>query len=270
MLKLGHILGLLTMSGTFYADYALKRKAFEAAERGRILIEYLTHEYGQVKAELAYDLKKLETIAVGRASGIPRELTTGIVSNLEQVTGLMESYQILRKEDSERETEYGPKHYNVNSMIDASILSLKILMKPNVSWGKSYCAAPMVFGREFELSQIFRNILKNAIEATQNLKIGRIEISTMIVKDERKTPTAVRVRIRNDGPPIPHEDVGKIFTDGFTTKEGTGRGHGLFIVKKLLDKYGGSIDVEASKQGSGTGRDAVAFELVLPYSADDD
>ncbi len=61
---------------------------------------------------------------------------------------------------------------------------------------------------------------------------------------------------------IPEEIRGKIFDVFFTTKPaGVGSGLGLDIVKKIIDKHQGRIDLK-SEVGVGT-----TFSVYLPYGA---
>jgi signal transduction histidine kinase len=56
----------------------------------------------------------------------------------------------------------------------------------------------------------------------------------------------VVVRVTDDGPGIPAEVRSRIFDPFFTTKPvGKGTGLGLDIVRRLLDRNDGSIDLES-------------------------
>jgi signal transduction histidine kinase len=56
----------------------------------------------------------------------------------------------------------------------------------------------------------------------------------------------VSVAFTDNGPGIPEDIKSKIFEPFFTTKAaGEGSGLGLDIVKKILDKHDGTIDVES-------------------------
>jgi signal transduction histidine kinase len=58
--------------------------------------------------------------------------------------------------------------------------------------------------------------------------------------------TSVLVKITDSGKGIPPEILPKIFEPFFTTKPaGEGSGLGLDIVKKIIEKHQGKIDVES-------------------------
>ncbi len=103
---------------------------------------------------------------------------------------------------------------------------------------------PIMSDRE-QLQQVFLNIIKNAVDATE--RGGHIWIST----DSPETK-AVLVSIRDDGPGIPKEQLKRIFEPFFTTKDRTkGTGLGLSVSYGLMRKLGGTIRVE-SEVGVGT------------------
>jgi signal transduction histidine kinase len=67
----------------------------------------------------------------------------------------------------------------------------------------------------------------------------------------------VRIDIGDTGPGIPPEILDKIFTPFYTTKA-RGTGLGLAVVKKVMDRHGGRVDVTTE-----AGRGSV-FHLFLP------
>ncbi|MCF8022471.1 MAG: ATP-binding protein [Clostridiales bacterium] len=49
--------------------------------------------------------------------------------------------------------------------------------------------------------------------------------------------------VYNTGAKIPVGVKQRLFTAGYTTKESAACGYGLYLVKKIVDKYGGKIEV---------------------------
>jgi signal transduction histidine kinase len=102
-----------------------------------------------------------------------------------------------------------------------------------------------------QMSQVLLNLFINAIQAMPaggTLRIG-------IVRKDRH----VQIVVADTGQGIPPEDLPKIFTPFFTTKEiGQGTGLGLTVVHGIVQEHGGSISVE-SVPGRGT-----TFTIMLP------
>jgi signal transduction histidine kinase len=111
---------------------------------------------------------------------------------------------------------------------------------------------PLVPALPDELSQVWTNIIQNAIQAMNGQ--GRLLIK--ITTDEQ----AVFVSITDNGPGIPPDKINKIFEPFFTTKpRGQGTGLGLDICRKIIDKHGGAISVQ-SRPGETT------FTVRLPLA----
>jgi signal transduction histidine kinase len=109
---------------------------------------------------------------------------------------------------------------------------------------------PQASGFGGELNQVWANLIDNALDAVgQN---GRVVVSA------RAEGHRVVVRVTDNGPGIPEDVKSRIFDPFFTTKPvGKGTGLGLDIVRRLVDKNDGTIDVESEP-----GR--TEFRVVLP------
>ncbi len=97
-------------------------------------------------------------------------------------------------------------------------------------------------------TQVFINIIKNAVEAMksidQNTKERKLHIS---IFDKTLDDTKFIVTTFTDsGPGISNDDLKNIFDFGFSSKESkNGRGYGLHACKNSIEKYGGTIKVES-------------------------
>jgi signal transduction histidine kinase len=89
-------------------------------------------------------------------------------------------------------------------------------------------------GNQEELSQVWTNIINNALQAANNK--CNIEISYYAENSNHI------ITLQNDGPEIPPNVIDRIFDEFFTTKKrGEGTGLGLNIVKKIIEKHKGTI-----------------------------
>jgi signal transduction histidine kinase len=106
-----------------------------------------------------------------------------------------------------------------------------------------FSSEPVIIeGDVFALGRVYRNLLTNAIQATQ--AGGRVTIATARVGDR------IEVSVADTGTGIPAERLGAIFDDFVTTKK-RGLGLGLAITKRIVEQLGGTISV-ASEMGKGT------------------
>ena len=117
-------------------------------------------------------------------------------------------------------------------------------IKQNVELVREYQELPMVMCYQDELNQVWTNLIHNALQAMQYK--GKLTIGLQAQGDE------VCVSVQDSGCGIPDAVRERIFDAFFTTKAiGEGTGLGLDIVKKIITKHHGRIDVE-SAVGVGT------------------
>lgn len=105
------------------------------------------------------------------------------------------------------------------------------------------------------LGRVFVNILKNAVRHNDSAT-SRIEIEGERLED------TVRVRIADDGPGIPEDRREAIFERGERGTESGGTGFGLYLVKDVVEGYGGAVRVR-DNHPRGT-----VFEVDLPVAGD--
>lgn len=145
------------------------------------------------------------------------------------------------------------KQVDINSIIeDALIMMSPRLMMEKISVHKSLTEnLPKILEIGGELIHVLVSIISNAIDAMD--KGGRIEVTTDIDKDsEINSGDRVRVTIIDTGQGISEQDIERIFTPFFTTKDkGKGTGLGLPIVKRIVNLHKGDIKV-LSKINEGT------------------
>jgi signal transduction histidine kinase len=118
---------------------------------------------------------------------------------------------------------------------------------------RAYEALPPVRCLPDELNQVWTNLVHNALQAMDHK-------GTLTVGLRREGDEAL-VSISDTGCGIPEEIRGRIFDAFFTTKSaGEGTGLGLDIVRKIVEKHQGRIEVE-SEVGRGT-----TFTVRLPIA----
>ncbi len=98
------------------------------------------------------------------------------------------------------------------------------------------------------LSQVFTNLIQNALEASRD-----DEVAVQVLMDD----STVQVTVTNEGAAIPLELQERIFQPFFTTKP-RGTGLGLAIARQVVEAHHGAIRVESD------GRTATSFVVELP------
>ena len=104
---------------------------------------------------------------------------------------------------------------------------------------RKYCgeSVPLVLMDADQMTQVFLNILLNAIEATP--AGGAISVVS-----ETTGGSKVSLVVQDSGEGIPREHLDKIFDPFFSTKK-KGTGLGLAIVKSIIEAHDGEIEVES-------------------------
>ena len=97
----------------------------------------------------------------------------------------------------------------------------------------------MAYADAEQVQHVFTNVLKNAIQALEDVPNGDIIVILKSHKDE------VEISISDNGPGIAEEQQSKIFMPNFTTKS-TGAGLGLAIAKNIVEGSEGRISFESS------------------------
>lgn len=127
---------------------------------------------------------------------------------------------------------------DINKELDLTLELIRHETKNRIEIIKNYGEIPLIKCFPNMLNQVFMNILVNACQAIEHN--GTITITTEFVND------SLKVTIKDTGKGIPQNQLNKIFTAGYTTKnKGIGTGLGLAICKKIIEKHEGEITVNS-------------------------
>jgi signal transduction histidine kinase len=131
------------------------------------------------------------------------------------------------------------QNVDVIRSLENTLTILNHKLKKGVEVKRDYERVPLLvnsFGSE--LSQVWTNIIDNAVDAMQ----GRGELRIHVYRDD----SCVVVEIGDNGPGIPAEVRAHIFEPFFTTKGvGQGTGLGLDTVQRIVRKHRGNIQVDS-------------------------
>ena len=98
-----------------------------------------------------------------------------------------------------------------------------------------------------DFSQVFGNLLRNAVDAMYDRPEKKLTVSTVFDDEE------IVVAIEDTGCGINEEDIPHLFDPFFTTKFGDGNdekpvgtGLGLYTVQQILEPYDASLEMEST------------------------
>ncbi len=111
--------------------------------------------------------------------------------------------------------------------------------------------AVRVLGHPALLAQIFNSLIANALEAME--QGGRLRVE--VVRHDRR---GITLRLADSGRGMSEQQARLAFRPFFTTKQG-GLGVGLVLVRRIMERFGGSVRLSSS-EGHGT-RVSLNFKL---------
>jgi len=96
----------------------------------------------------------------------------------------------------------------------------------------------MIVGSAGQLQQVVMNLMENALDAMNGAGVAQPKLSIRI----EAAPREVLLRVRDNGPGIPADNLSRIFEPFFTTKPvGKGTGLGLSISYGIVEQHGGQL-----------------------------
>jgi len=124
---------------------------------------------------------------------------------------------------------------------------------------------PDAVGYREHLIQVFLNIVRNAVEAVENVDAPHIRMRTRVNRmctiRQKQYKLVACIEIMDNGPGIPADIESEIFYP-LITGRADGTGLGLSIAQSLMQKHGGSVDYERCG-------DKTVFRILLPLSRAD-
>jgi PAS domain S-box-containing protein len=109
-----------------------------------------------------------------------------------------------------------------------------------------------VIGFADEIRQVVDNLLVNAVEATP--PGGRLVLCLRQMRNwKNHGEVGARLTIGDNGCGIPKARLSRVFEPFFTTKPDKGKGLGLWVVKGIIHKNGGSIKIRSTDAAARSG-----------------
>ncbi len=228
---------------------ALQRAHLERAHAARLA------SLGAVAAELAHEMNQPLTAIHGISQGIldqsrqlPPETREYLQVVVEEARRLRELSQRLREFSRRSRGELQP--VDLNGIVQGACT----LMGPTAR-SRGICIQ-QALGRELPdiladrqgLEQVVLNLLANAMDAAEGRPSPRVRLETHLA--DGPSDPGVEICVTDNGPGVPADVLPHIFEPFFSTKDsGRGTGLGLPIAQDIVERHGGSIQVETPAGG---------------------
>ena len=118
-----------------------------------------------------------------------------------------------------------------------------------------------------ELRQVFTNLITNAAEAASpggQVRVSIIPQAAGIGADGQKLQAGATIIIADNGEGVPESVRPHLFQPFFTTKGEHGTGLGLWVSRGIINKHGGSIDLDSSTDNGAHGTIVSVFLATKP------
>jgi len=138
---------------------------------------------------------------------------------------------------------------------DAQLLLSDSILRHEIDLVLEFDDLPQVMLERQRVLQVLVNLLKNAKDA---LTAGRPSNRKITVRATQNGDW-LRLEVEDNGSGIAEDDLAKIFSHGFTTKD-NGHGFGLHSCANTINEMGGKLSVESD--GSGLGAN---FIVAVPF-----
>ncbi|HEX2960554.1 MAG TPA: ATP-binding protein [Ignavibacteriales bacterium] len=267
------ILGLLLLFSSLIYVINSRRIRAEEAKRNLEQIQAYQEQLNQA-SKLASIGELVDSVAheINTPTGIIAAHVDGIILSNNSPDGILPTLKIIRKQAerisnytksllsySKRMTFY-PEPINIKSVIEECLYLLghrfrskRIRINRNFEGD-----IPVVYADSRQMEQVFMNLLNNAIDAVDS----HGEITIRLGSENNNGTLNAVISIEDNGTGIAEENLPKIFTAFFTTKQNSnGTGLGLSIVKAIIVRHEGKITVK-SEPGKST-----IFNITLPGAA---
>jgi len=232
------------------AGFIIGNMALLRGYLGRLELVLSIYERASLPPKEAAELK-LTKQEIGYDALLP-DLSSMIADCTEGAERIRDVVKNLRLFSRIDDAEF--KRVDLHESIDSTIRLLsRYYGAGRVRLVREYGSLPLVNCYAGQLNQVWTNLLINAAQAVKNQ--GEVKISTRVNRD------SVVITISDTGCGIEPDQLHRIFDPFFTTKPvGEGTGLGLSITYGIIEKHGGTINVE-SVPGAGT-----KFHVSIPIN----
>ena len=210
------------------------------------LTSSIGHELGQPLGSIMHNALALQMmVTANRAtSDTIEEILSDIQAQAVHATQIIDRHRSMLKSH-----RLDKRPVDLHTVIDETMaLVAHDMTARQVSAAVNQSSSPCVIDADqVLLQQVLLNLVMNAMDAMAETPSGRRQVT--ISTDVRTAD--VEVSVRDTGPGVPAEILGRLFTPFVTTKS-HGLGIGLTIARSIVDAHGGTIAARNNPDGGAT------------------
>ena len=222
----------------------------DQAEEWRRFAYTVAHDLKVPLVTMESNLRLMQQdLAASRTSSLSddlAEIDTAVQKMKRLVVELLDLARIGRLDLIAASHSHAVDDIDLNEFVDQV---MREVVSANPGWNgalKRLTRLPTVRGRTTQLTEVFQNLIDNAVKYTAGIDGPRVEV------DCRLQPEGATVVVRDNGPGIPAGDRNRVF-DLFVQlrPDASGVGIGLAIVRSIASSHGGRVWIEDGLDGRG-------------------
>ncbi|MGC4089311.1 MAG: CPXCG motif-containing cysteine-rich protein [Polyangiaceae bacterium] len=221
---------------------------------------------GRLSASVGHEINNPLSYVIGNLEYVSRELSHGrmndgvhealrdAASGADRIRRIVHELRaFVRGSDRDRR-----ELVELREVLDASVKLVWSELRHRARLERELDEVPKLLADPIRLTQVFVNVLMNAVQAIPEERVGRPE-SVITLRARQLSPAQIAIEIEDTGVGIAESDRARLFEPFFSTKpQDKGTGLGLFVSLGIVSALGGRIDVD-SREGRGT-----LVRVVLP------
>ncbi|MGN6788368.1 MAG: ATP-binding protein [Rhodanobacteraceae bacterium] len=211
--------------------------------------EHLTR-YRNTLDDLAHSLKTPLAVARSRLESDDSEvnLRTELLAQVQHMDQIV-AYQLARAKTSGHSTFAAP--ITVQNHAEAVVRSLeRVYARKNILCEFDLDENARFYGEEGDLLELLGNLLENAFKWANHRVL--LSVKSIAPANPKAWRTGLDVRVEDDGPGIPPEQLERVLQRGVRGDERVqGHGIGLAIVEDIVRAYRGTLEVDRSAELGG-------------------
>jgi signal transduction histidine kinase len=217
----------------------------------------IAHELSQPLSAMIYNAEALQLMLDARRA--THETIIEVLADIRH-DGMLAAEIIERHRTMLRTRQLAKKAIDLQAIVDDALaLVAHDLRERQVSVSVNLAANSRVIdGDPVLLEQVFVNLVMNAMDAMADTPCERRQLTISSAAAQGR----VEVAVRDSGPGLSAELIGRIFTPFVTTKS-HGIGIGLAITRTIVEAHGGQIGCRNNADGGAT------FTVTLPVAEAD-
>jgi signal transduction histidine kinase len=238
-----------------------KRVHADVSRERRTLVDAHARHVEQLAAGVAHEIRNPITAAKSLVQQMGEDPTAR--ENVEYAGVALAELERVERSISHllrfaREEDVAFGEVDLREVVDAALLTLAERSTAlGVALERDVAELRPVRGDAEKLRRVLINLVGNALDAFAEAKTAAPRLQ--IQAGENLAGTEVWLRVRDNGPGMDAEMLGRIWSPFYTSKA-TGTGLGLALSKKVIEAHGGALEA-SSAPGEGT-----EFVITLPRS----